>query len=101
MIGNRMQDLHEKATRGTILSTAEQAELDAWYAAQDAAESQLLEGTAPSQGLDALQKDVQVAVAQLQAVTLRIQVLSEQNEALRQEVTALQRQLAQRTPRAA
>ena len=101
MIDDRMHELHDKATRGGILSTAEQAELDAWYAAQDAAESQLLAEAAPSQSLVELQADVQTAVAQLQAVTLRIQVLSDQNEALRQEVNALQRQLAQQTPRAA
>src|SRR5215207_4817591 len=98
MIDNLMQQLHDKATRGEILSAAEEAELDAWYAAQDAAESQLLADTTPSQSLADLQADVQAAVTQLRAVTLRIQVLSDQNEAIRQEVSALQRRLAQQTP---
>jgi len=101
MIDHRMQELHDKATRGVALSAAEQAELEAWYTAQDSAESQLLAETAPRQRLAELQTDVQAAVAQLRAATLRIQVLSDQNEALRQEVTALQRQLAQQAPRAA
>lgn len=101
MIDNRMQKLHDKATRGATLSEAEQAELDAWYAHQDFAESQLLAETAPSQSLAELQADVQAAVAQLRDATLRIQALSDQNEALRQEVIVLQRQLVQQTPRAA
>ncbi len=101
MIDNLMWQLHDKATRGELLSESEQLELDAWYAAQDSAESQLLAETAPSQSLAALQADVQVAVTQLRAATLRIQLLSAQNEAIRQEVTTLQRQLVQRTPRAA
>ena len=101
MIDNRMQELHDKATRGEILSEGEQAELDAWYAAQDAAESHLLTEATSSHSLADLQADVQTAVTQLRAVTLRIQVLSAQNEAIRQEVTALQRRLAQQTPRAA
>ena len=87
----RMWQLHDKATRGEILSEDEQAELAAWYAAQDAAESQFLTETAPSQSLADLPADVQTAVTQLRAVALRIQVLSAQNEAIRQEVTALQR----------
>jgi len=101
MIDDRMQQLHDKATRGEILSEAEQAQLNAWYAMQDAAESQFLAEAEPSQSLADLQADVQAAVAQLRAATLRIQDLSAQNEAIRQEVTALQRQLAQQTPRAA
>ena len=101
MINNIMQQLHDKSTRGEILSVAEQAELDAWYMAQDTAESQLLAETASSQSLANLQADVQAAVTQLRVATLRIQVLSDQNEAIRQEVTVLQRQLAQQTPRAA
>jgi hypothetical protein len=101
MIDNRTQELHDKATRGATLSEAEQAELDAWYAAQDTAESQLLADAAPSQSLTHLQADVQAAVTQIRVASLRIQALAEQNEAIRQEVTALQRQLAQQTPRAA
>ena len=101
MIDQLMQQLHDKATRGNLLSAAEQAQLDAWYVAQDAAEGQLLAEILPPQRLADLQADVQAAVTQLRAVTLRIQVLSAQNEAIRQEVTALQQQLAQQTPRAA
>src|SRR5690349_18444950 len=101
MIDNRTQELHDKATRGLPLSETDQAELDVWYAAQDAMESQLLAETAPSQSLADLQADIQAAVTQIRVASLRIQALSEQNEAIRQEVSTLQRQLAQQAPRAA
>lgn len=43
MLANiRAQQLHDKATRGLELTAQEQAELDAWYAAQDTAEQRLL-----------------------------------------------------------
>ncbi len=39
---NIAQQLHDKLTRGESLSAEEQATLDAWYAAQDEAESHTL-----------------------------------------------------------
>lgn len=36
---DRMRTLHDRATRGHALSAEEHAQLDAWYAAQDAAEA--------------------------------------------------------------
>jgi hypothetical protein len=90
------QELHDKLTRGGVLSADEQALLQQWYALHDQRESAALVGTGPPAPLAALQAQVTAAVAQLSTVTQRIQVLTGENEALRQEVAALQRQLALR-----
>lgn len=89
------KQLHDKATRGIVLSAAEQAQLEAWYAQQDQEERTMLERTTPPQTLVALQAQVETVVAQLLTVTQRIQELVAQNEALRREIATLQHQLAQ------
>ena len=88
------RQLHDKASRGLKLSTEEQAQLEAWYADQDEKESALLGPTTSSQRLTALHAQIETTLAQLQTVTQRIQELTNQNEAVRREVTVLQHQLA-------
>jgi len=88
------KQLHDKATRGIALSPSEQTQLTAWYAAQDQAESQLLALADAPQRLGVLHSQVETALHQLQTVTQRIQELTVQNEAVRQEITLLQHQLA-------
>ena len=87
------KQLHDKATCGIALSTAEQAKLEAWYAQQDTEENAILARTTPPQTLVTLQVQVDTAVAQLLTVTQRIQELVAQNDALRCDIAALQRQL--------
>ena len=89
------KQLHDKATRGSVLSAAEQAQLEAWYAQQDQEERAILERATPPQTLAALRTQVETAVAQLLTVTQRIQELVAQNEALRREIATLQHQLVQ------
>ena len=96
------QQLHDKATRGGVLTAAEQAQLDTWYAQQDQEESATFASTQTLQSLSELQAQVAAAVAQLQTVTQRIQVLIAENEAVRREIAALHDQLAHRpTPSSA
>jgi hypothetical protein len=92
---NLAKQLHDKASRGIVLSAAEQAQLDMWYAKQDQAEGSMLALTTPSHTLTALQTQVDTAVSQLVTVTQRIQELAAQNDALRRDIAVLQRQLAQ------
>ena len=87
------KQLHDKASRGIALSADEQAHLEAWYATQDQAESQLLAITDAPQRLATLHVEVETALHQLQTVTQRIQELSSQNDAVRREIALLQRQL--------
>jgi hypothetical protein len=92
----RAQQLHDKATRGVELTAQEQAELDAWYAAEDAAEQQLLGASAAAPSLVAVQAQVAGAVAQLQVATQQVAELMRGNTALREEIATLQQRLAQR-----
>ena len=92
----RAQQLHDKATRGLELTAQEQAELDTWYAAQDAAEQQLLGASAATPSLAVIQAQVTGAVTQLNVATQRVEELMHGNAALREEIAKLQQRLAQR-----
>jgi hypothetical protein len=87
------QQLHDKATRGLVLSAEEQARLEAWYAEQDQQERAVLGPTGSSQRLAVLHTQVETVLAQLLTVTQRIQELTVDNETLRREIAVLQRQL--------
>lgn len=89
------KQLHDKATRGVVLSPEEQAKLDAWYARQDAAESAMLAQTSSPQTPVALQAQVDAAVTQLLTVTQRVRDLTLQNDTLRRDIAALKQQLPQ------
>jgi predicted nucleic acid-binding Zn-ribbon protein len=94
----RMLQLHDKATRGLALTDEEQSQLDAWYAAQDAAESELLSPVVTPPSLAALQNEIDAAVAQLNVAARQIQELSSANAVVRQEIAVLQQRLAQTAP---
>lgn len=91
------RSLHDKAARGAALSAEEQARLDEWYAQCDQEEAVLLSRNRPAADLGSLQAQVDAAVAQLVTATQRIQTLTAENEAVRQEIVVLQRRLAQPT----
>ncbi len=88
--------LHDRATRGETLTAAEQARLEAWYAAQDAAEATSLARPAASETLTALRAQIGAAAAQLETTARRVHELTSQNAALREETAALHRRLALR-----
>lgn len=92
---NLVKQLHDSATRGTALSADQQAELDAWYAEHDQAESQLL-GLAdvPPSPVD-LRAQVEEAFNRLLKTAQQVQELTAQNDALRREIGELQRRLVQ------
>jgi hypothetical protein len=91
------RQLHDRVSRGEALSSAERAQLEAWYAHRDEEEARLLDGEPSASNVVTLRNQVQAALARLVAITQRIQTLAEENETLRQEITALQRQLPQST----
>ena len=92
---SHMQQLHDKATRGIELSASEQAQLEAWYAAQDQTESETLASPQSMHTIGALQAQVDAALGQLASISSQIQTLATQNAALRKENKALHQQLAQ------
>lgn len=77
---HRLQQLHDKATRGMTLSAQEQVQLAAWYAEQDQQESALLGPIGSSQHLAVLHAQVETALAQLLTFTQRMQELTAHNE---------------------
>ena len=92
-VDNDGAQLHDKATRGATLSAAERERLDAWYAAQDAAEQSLVSQDPPSPTVAALHSQIAAATIQLQEAAQRVQELAAQNAALREENTTLQHRL--------
>jgi regulator of replication initiation timing len=88
--------LHDKATRGGVLSASEAAELQAWYAQQDGIEQEAIcRAGQPQENLALLREQVDEALAQLNAVTGRIQKIVTANDGLRQDIAVLKRRLAQ------
>lgn len=91
--------LHDRVTRGGALTEAERATLEAWYEQQDLEEAaQLAASSSAAPPLDNLRTKVSDALTQINEVIQRIREQSEENEALRQEVTALSRRLTQAAP---
>jgi hypothetical protein len=91
---NLAKQLHDCATRGEVLSVAQQAELEEWYAFQDGIDSNTLVAIPATTTLATLQKQVEAALAQLMIMTKRIQEITAENEAIRLDIIALRRQLA-------
>jgi len=89
------KQLHDRETRGQMLPPEERADLDDWYAREDAAESMALGHRAAERTSEALQAEVDGALTQLATVVMRIQEVSSENESLRREIAALHRQLPQ------
>ena len=90
------QELHDRATRGVVLSDEEMAQLNAWYVQEDEAEARLLGVSDGAEKTDVLQTQIKAALTQVAAVTRQIQRLMLQNKELRREVAVLKQRLAQR-----
>jgi len=91
------QHLHDQATCGGTLTGTEQSALEAWYERQDRQEAAQLAASA-SPSLESLRTEVSDALMQLNDVIQRIRNQSDENEALRQEVTALSQRLIYTAP---
>ena len=91
------RQLHDRASRAEDLTPPEQVALEEWYVRQDSAEGATLTRAAPSGSPDMLQERVAAAARRLHVVSGKIEVLTAENQKLRQEIAALQRQLASKT----
>jgi hypothetical protein len=72
---NMGKQLHDKATRGLPLSTDEQAMLLQWYAQVDKEEGKHLATAARPPDLAALRQQVQANLAEIIAVSQKIQTM--------------------------
>lgn len=96
-MSNRQDDtvwqLHLRAACGELLTPGEQAQLQAWYAAQEMAEMATLKLETSSVDLATLQTQINAMLAQIATATYKIKQLTDENEALRRDVALLRRQL--------
>lgn len=93
---SRVQQLHDRATRGEVLTSEEQAELERWYADQDNEEATLIYAPFSPDENGTVQHQVHETLDHLRVVTERIQSLFAENDALRREVAELRHRLTQR-----
>ncbi len=94
-INAEAQKLHDRATRGELLTLEEQAQLQAWYDEQDQVEFEQRNLAAMVTDDSALNDQIQAALNQLTAATAQIQKLALENDALRRENLAIRRQLSE------
>jgi hypothetical protein len=87
------QKLHDRFTRGEQLTDEELAHLEAWYRAQDHAESALLAKSYPPTNIVMLRAQLETALQQLTLVSQHITNVLTANNALRQDIARLQAQL--------
>ncbi len=91
--------LHDRASRGEPLTGQESAQLDAWYAAQDAAEALEL-ASAGSAPVD-LTERIHASLEQIAEATRQIRQTLTENDSLRREIAGLRLKLTQQAPRSA
>ncbi len=89
--------LHDRFARGEVLTAEENARLEAWYAAQDAAEVQIL-GSAATETAP-LGARIHASLQQVAETARHIQRTLTENDSLRREIASLRRELAQQTAR--
>ena len=77
------------------LAAQDKANLEQWYTQHDRGETETFARAVPLGDLVKLREDVDRALAQLRGVTHRVSALADENEALKQEISTLQRQLKQ------
>jgi hypothetical protein len=91
--------LHDRWTRGQILTAEEQAQLDEWYQQRDAAETEKLSQAFMATGGSKLQTQIDMTLADLAVTIQRVQQVTAENEDLRKEISVLQNKLL--TPKSA
>ncbi len=85
--------LHNRETTGELLTTQEKAQLEAWYAQKDAAETAMLNvSQVPLPNLAVLQEQVDITLSQLTAGVQRLQQITQENKSLRAEIAQLKQQ---------
>lgn len=87
--------LHDRETRGERLTVAERVLLEQWYAEQDAAEATMLAVHRPTTS-NASSEDLPEILAKIREAAANIEVLHQQNAAIREEIATLQQRLVAR-----
>ena len=87
--------LHDRSTRGAVLTSEEEQQLAAWYDERDAIEDSWLNPSNKTSLPDQsnLQSQIDVVLQDLRLVTQQIQQISSENIEIKQELVALKQQL--------
>ena len=85
--------LHDRATRGEVLTIEEQSQLDDWYALQDAQEIKSLQTYDTSSDTVHLRTQIATALERLASTTQQIQDITVENDTIRDEIAVLRQQL--------
>jgi hypothetical protein len=94
MISNQLGGLlHSRSSRGEALSAVEIEQLEAWYAAKDTQEAQVLKLPGADVDCVALQAQIDAALEKITTVSQGIRQVSAENSVLRQEIFELQQAL--------
>jgi hypothetical protein len=79
--------LHDRATRGGLLSLEEQFQLKEWYDHRDAEEYKLFNQTLDRKTTTFLHEQMDDVIVQLEAIRQKIQEVLSQSRSLRREMT--------------
>jgi len=94
VISNELgMQLHDRWTRGQVLTAEEREQLEVWYQQQDAKEAKQLNPVSTAVEISDLQAQVEMALTELATVIQRVRQISAENEGLRQEISTLRQQL--------
>ncbi len=96
MVSDKLgMQLHDRYTLGELLTAQEKAQLEAWYAQKDVAETAMLEATqVPLPNLVVLQDQVDTVISQLITGVQQLQQITQENKSLREEIAEIKQQLA-------
>ncbi len=87
--------LHDKATRGVTLSSADQKRLKIWYKDQDDAECESLKLSTSLKSETMLQKEIDSILIKIGAANEEISKLSNHNKLLKKDIFKIQQRLSQ------
>jgi Ca2+-binding EF-hand superfamily protein len=92
---NLMQILHDRATRGEVLSETERRQLESWYESQDKLESESLNKIDVGNILSKRNIQIESALSEIAEITSKIQKILAENEKIRRENEILRRKIAE------
>ena len=92
----KMQNLHQLAVKGEILSVQEQSALQNWYDVSDREEELILNDSQPVQNIKDLRQQLIATTKQTVKISREVEFLISQNEILRNENQSLRKTLEER-----
>lgn len=92
----KMQELHQRAVKGEVLTAEEQTALQKWYEILDREEDSILNNSEPTPNTKELRRNLSEITDQAAEISLEVKILVSQNEKLRNENHTLKKALEAR-----